>query len=58
MACEKDGIEFCQINGSTRFDSRDIGIIFNIREHHVRSIRDKVLIMKKVPYRLLALELQ
>jgi hypothetical protein len=50
--------EFCQIHGSTRFTNRDVGMIFNIREHRVRSIHYKALIKKKPPYRPLALELQ
>jgi hypothetical protein len=49
--------ESCQINGRTRFNSRDIGIIFNIREDHVRSIRHKALIQKKPSYPPLSLEL-
>jgi hypothetical protein len=39
--------EFCQIDARTRFNSRDIGIIFNIREDHVRLIHHKALIKKK-----------
>jgi hypothetical protein len=50
--------EFCQINSSTRFNSRDIRIIFNIREDYVPSICHKALIKKRPPYHSLALELQ
>jgi hypothetical protein len=45
-------------SGNTRFNNRDIGIMFNIRENHMRSIPHKVLIKKRPPYPPLALELQ
>jgi hypothetical protein len=48
--------EFSQSDGTIRFGTSDIAKIFNIQNHHVSSIRHKVHLKKKSPYRPLTLD--